>query len=295
MTDFSQPQPPTGFAPPPQATLGVIDATGMGWRLMMADFWNLWLVALVAWLVSVGVGMVSCLMFATCVLACAAPVVGFFVEPPILAGFFRAVSRRIDGMAVQVDDLFAAFRQCYWPAVLAGLPLMLIDAASGLAGNLGRPVGDMMAGLSRSGDVDEAAAIAIIVGVGVLVLLVGLALFVLRMFFGFALLAVWDTPKDGVAAIKESMRLVWAHFWSVLGFTLLFAVLWLAATLAGVLMLIVGLLFTLPAVAVWEKATMVYLYRTWTGRPLSAAVADPFSPPPDDGPIMPTSIESPVS
>jgi len=258
----------------PGAPLGVIDAMGMGWRLLMSDFWMLWLLALVVYAVTLGVGFVSC-----CLL-CLAPLVMFFVYPPLEAGLFKALKGRIDGAAVDFNSLFAAYTLCYWPAVLAGLPALLIDVAMQVAiqvpmrvvGQLAEPIGRELHG---SGLV---LIPVILVGLGV-ILLILLALLIFRLFFAFSLLAVWDYKTSGVEAIKISMRLVKDHFLPILGLSLLFVVIFIVAAFIGLLACCVGTLITVRAVTAWHKITLVYLYRSWTGQALVQPVA--ASPAPD--------------
>jgi hypothetical protein len=267
----------------PGAPLGVTDAMGMGWRLLMSDFWMLWLLALVVYAVVLGVGFVSC-----CLL-CLAPLVMFFVYPPLEAGLFKALKGRIDGAAVDFNSLFAAYTECYWPAVLAGLPALLIDVAMQVAiqvpmrfaGQLAEPIGRELHG---SGAV---LIPVIIVGFGV-ILLILLALLIFRLFFAFSLLAVWDRKESGVEAIKMSMRLVKDHFWPILGLSLLFVAIYIVAAFIGLLACCVGTLITVRAVTAWHHITLVYLYRSWTGQtlvqPLPAAAMPEASAPPEGAP-----------
>jgi len=249
---------------PPQPAgpaLGVIDAMGMGWRLLMSDFWMLWLLALVLFAVMMGVGLVSC-----CLL-CLAPLVAFFVHPPLQAGLFKALKGRIDGAAVNFNDLFAAFPECYWQAVLAGLPVILIDGAMQVV-QLPLRFAQFAEPLSRELHEPAAVLIPVFLIAGAVVLLLVLALAILRLFFAFSLLAIWDYKTSGVEAIKISMRLVKDHFWSMIGLSLLFLVIAIAAFLVGLLACVVGVFITIPAVNIWHDVTLVYLYRSWTGRPL---------------------------
>jgi hypothetical protein len=260
----------------PGASLGVIDAMGMAWRLMMSDFWMLWLLALVLGAVLMGVGLVSC-----CLL-CLAPLVMFFVHPPLEAGLFKALKGRIDGAAVDFNCLFAPFSECYWPAVLAGLPAIAIDGAVQLVTMPVRMAGQFAEPISRELHGSEEVLIPIIIiGAGVIGLLI-LVLAIFRLFFEFSLLAIWDHKESGVEAIKLSMRLVKDHFWSIIGLTLLFMLIGFAATIVGALACLVGLVITLPAVAVWHKLTLVYLYRSWTGQALVQPIA-PEAPAPPEG------------
>jgi uncharacterized membrane protein len=69
--------------------------------------------------------------------------------------------------------------------------------------------------------------------------------------------------------MRVSARLVRGRFWSVLGLTILFVLIGMAANLVGMLACCIGIFFTSPIVMVWEAAAIIYLYRSWTGRPLT--------------------------
>ncbi|MCX5654886.1 MAG: hypothetical protein NTY65_09595 [Planctomycetota bacterium] len=266
---------------PPQPSgpaLGVIEAMRMGWRLLMSDFWMLWLLALVLFAVLMGVGLVSC-----CLL-CLAPLVMFFVHPPLEAGLFKALKGRIDGDAVNFNDLFAAFPECYWQAVLAGLPAMAIDGAMQVVQFPVRIAFQFAEPLSRELHYPAEVLIPVIIGAGAVVLLIFVALLIFRLFFAFSMLAIWDRKESGIEAIKTSMRLVKDHFWSILGLSLLFVLIGIAAAIVGLLACLVGMAITIPAVRVWHQITLVYLYRSWTGQPLvqplpGAAMPDAPAPP----------------
>jgi len=265
------------------AALGVIDAMGMGWRLLMSDFWMLWLLALVLFAVMMGVGLVSC-----CLL-CLAPLVAFFVQPPLQAGLFKALKGRIDGAAVNFNDLFAAFPECYWQAVLAGLPVILIDGAVQVVTMPVRIFGQFAEPLSRELHYSAEVLIPVIIGAAGVVILLILALAIFRLFFAFSMLAIWDHKKSGVEAIKLSMRLVKGHFWPILGLSLLFALIGFAAAIVGLLACLVGMAITVPAARMWHQITLVYLYRSWTGQPLVQPLAAP--PAPDAGlPAAPPAV-----
>jgi uncharacterized membrane protein len=122
-----------------------------------------------------------------------------------------------------------------------------------------------------------------------------LAMAVFQLFFLFALIAVWDHPESGWEAAKVSMRLVKDHFWSALGFGLLYALIVFGALLAGLLACGVGVFFTGPAVSVWFTGSTIYLYRSWTGQALVQPVAG--APPALEGasagPIPPSDIQPP--
>lgn len=241
--------------------LGVIDAIGMGWRLLSSDFWMLWVLGIVFSVVTGGSGVIACL------LCCLLPFVPFFVGSPMAAGLFRAVCRRVDGGVVNIADLFSAFGPHYWQIVIAGLPVAgieLISGATEVGVRLSANTGPMM--------MKELSSEGIAIGLIVVVVLIGLFLMlllaVLKLFFTFALLAIWEKPTSGADAIKASMQLVRQNLLPMVGLVLLFGLLNLAAVIVGLLGLCVGIFITLPAVAVWYHITLIYLYRSWRGQPL---------------------------
>jgi hypothetical protein len=290
---MSQPPVVETYPEPPAAALGVVEALGMGWRLMKADFWPLWTVALVLVLLQMAS---SCVPF------------GYFVAfPPLAAGFVYVLVRRIDGGAVQTGNLFEGFRQRFSESLLSMLPLLIVWAVSWIAEMVlyfvfFLPV--MMLSSSSTGDHEGEmdAMMAVAFGIlGLVVMLVSIAVAVFQMFFIFAPMAVWERPRAGWEAAKDSMRLVRSHFWSVLGFCLLGFVIFIAAEIAGILACCIGIIFSIPAVCVWLGAAAVYLYRSYTGQPLVQPVAGGDAapdlwplPPQDAGPIPPTSVEPPA-
>ena len=239
--------------------LGVMDAMGMGWRLMMSDFWPLWLVAFVFTAINFGIGLFGSIPYLG---ACIALAAAIFVRPQLGAGLFLAVRQRVDGAAAEVRNVFEGFRLRYWQSVVAMLPLVLAGVGFGIVASIVALSGGILAG-QEPGSEEVVVPVLIIVGI---LLLVGLVVF--SLFFIFALLAVWDHPESGWEAAKASMRLVKDHFGSALGLGVLFALISLGAILAGLIAFCIGILFTMPIVTVWFCATTVYLYRSWRGEPL---------------------------
>lgn len=239
------------------ATLGVLDAVGMAWRLMMSDFWRLWVAALLVWVISAAAGP-------------AAIVVG----PPLTAGLFYVLSRRLQGTEVDVAQVFQGFSQRLKESVIAGLVPWIVQFAAVI---IWLPVHLVLilGGVALTGELQHdagplpflAAFCCDFVVYGFLML----AALVVRMFFTFAQCAVWDRPGAGWEAAKDSYRLVRDHFGSVLGLWALFLLLFLAGGVAGYLACFVGMFFTLPLVELWYAASVLYLYRSWTGRPLVQA------------------------
>lgn len=269
-------------------TLGVMDAVRMGWRLMMADFWPIWLLGLVVYAIHAGCGVVGATPY---IGGCIALAVGIFVQAPLNAGMFFAVRRCIDGAPAQVGDVFEGFRQRYWPSVVAVLLPTGLALAFGLLIFVGVfAAGGVMSGFEGHMSEDE---MLVVVGVAMLVLVPLCIVFgLIMLLFVFSQLAVWDHPESGWQAMKDSVRVVKAHYMSTLGLMLLFALIGLAAALAGIVACCVGLFFTAPLVMVWYNATLIHLYRSWTGQPLVQPIAVQV-PAEGAGPVAPTDIEPP--
>jgi len=242
----------------PQAPLGVLDAMGLGWRLLMSDFWRLWLVGLVLMLVGSAAGTFGL-------------PAAILVTPPLMAGLFFVLGRRMDGGPARVGDLFRGFKERFAESVVGYLPVSLGSVAFGAI--IGLSIWLLMmlcAGLAAAAEGDD-VAVGLAVATGVLVFLVIegvliLGLSVLVLFFYFVPAAVWDHPGEGWEAAKASARLVRDHFVSMVGFLVLFGLISMAATIVGMLACCVGWLVTMPVVAVWAYGSLLYLYRSWTGR-----------------------------
>lgn len=240
--------------------LGAMDAAGLGWRLLVSDFWNLWLIGLVFTLVLMGASF----------LGLPAMLVAL---PPLMAGLFWTVFKRIDGGRVTVGDLFAGFKERFGQSVIAMLPVMLASVAYGLL--IAGIILTAMAGgglIAAAANGDEGVMVAVFVmGGGLLLMFLAVSQVVLLLFNLLFLLvpaAVWDHPVSGWDAARASMRLAREHFLSVLGLALLFWAINIAANLLGLVTCCIGSFFTGPAVLIWHAAALCYLYRSWTGRPL---------------------------
>jgi len=292
--------------------LGAMDAARMAWRLLRSDFWRLWLLVLVVNAILFGAGLVTqCAGMVPLVggLISTALMMGIYVfgSPPLQAGLFYAIRRKIDGGEAKVDSLFEGFKQRYWESVVAELPFLGIWVAVWGILIVAMGVGVFVFVGAASGDGRGPFAhgltpawITGIVVAGVVFLAVLAAGAIFSLFFIFALLAVWDFPGQYGRSIVTSMRLVRQHFWSVLGLVLLLWVVGLAVAIVaaipgGVLALAGGLaernwkdmpmtflvalgagvvifyalsFLAMAGVTVWYKAAVIYLYRSWMARPL---------------------------
>ncbi len=283
MTDLLSDDVPQGL--PGGETLGVMDAVRMGWRLLMADFWPIWLIGLVAFAIQMGCGLPGAIPY---IGACIQLAVAIFVQPPLIAGLFYAIRNSIDGSPAQVGEVFEGFRQRYWQSVVTViLPLVI-----GFVGTL--LIGGIIAGAVVIGDEaggDEEIAVAVLLSL-IIVIPLFIVMFLVGLLFMFSLVAVWDHPESGWEAVKDSVRIVKAHLMSCVGYALLCGLIGMAAYLLGAIACCVGIFFTMPFVTVWLSASTIYLYRSWTGQPLVQPIA--VEPPAEGtGPVAPADIEPP--
>jgi hypothetical protein len=245
-----------------QAELGVFQALGMGWRLMATDFWPLWTVALVATLLSAAGGLLG-------------PVSIFILVPVIGAGVAYAVRRKMDGHRADVGDVFAGFQQRFGQSIVAFLPAALVGLVHAMLMMpiiLAAVIGCIAVGEECRHDEEILIGILLIVAAAlVLLALLAAAMLLVRALFWFVLVAVWDHPESGWAAVRESVRAVKSHYVRTIGFLIVACLIHMASSIVGTMLCGVGVYFTGPAALVWLTASGVYLYRSWTGRPLVSA------------------------
>jgi hypothetical protein len=197
------------------------------------------------------------------------------LAPPLVAGLFLAVRRRIDGGPLEIGDLFTGFRERYWHAVVSMLPPVVAGVAAFLLIGVAVVAGLVVMGVFSGG---EPSGRQVLVGVLVMagpILPLLLAWCVFNLFFTFVLAAVWDHPESVYEGARVSIRLVKAHFWPAVGFALVFMGLQMVANLIGQFTFGLGELVAGPMVVVWETASTIYLYRVWTGQALVQAAEPP--------------------
>jgi uncharacterized membrane protein len=245
--------------------LGVLDAARLSWRLMRSDFWPLWVVSFLANIIAgfSGPGV-------------------FVVGPPMAAGVFYVLGQRMQGRRVDVGQVFQGFSQRFKQSFMAGL---IPYGAAVLAPLLWLPFhlliifGGM--GLGAASGEKEAmpfvffGAFCLDFAVYGLLMVAALAT---KALFVFAQCAVWDRPDSGWEAAKDSLRLVRDHPGAIVKLFLLFAPIGFAGLVAGYAMCIVGLFFTMPLVGLWYSGTVLYLYCSWTGRPVVEPAPAPGEP-----------------
>jgi hypothetical protein len=264
-----------------EGRLGVIDAYRLGWRFMKKDFWRQWLLAFVFLLLLMVSGFV--------------PFGQFIAVPPLAAGFMYVLMQRMDGRALGVGGLFEGFKQRFAQSIVSLLPVLIVWfvltiiylAAYFI---LVFPV-LMSAGPDHPPDMQKFMSVFIpfmvVANIG------GILVGVFYLFFIFSPLAVWDYPQSGWEAAKASMRMVRERFWSVLGFGVLGWLIGLLFSL-GAIACYIGIFFTVPIGMLWFASALVYLYRSWTGRPLVQPIGEVPGVAAEGGPIPPTDIQPPV-
>ena len=265
---------------PGEGRLGVMDAYRLGWRFMKKDFWQHWLLAFVFLLLLIASGFV--------------PFGQFIAGPPLAAGFMYVLMQRIDGRALGVGGLFEGFKQRFAQSIVSLLPVLIVWFVLAVIYMMAYfvlifPI-LMSAGPDHPPDMQKFLSVFIpfmvVAGIG------GILVSVFYLFFIFAPLAVWDYPQSGWEAAKASMRMVRERFWSVLGFGVLgWLIGWLFSL--GVIACYIGIFFTAPIAMLWFGSALVYLYRSWTGRPLVQPIAAGGAVI-EGGPIPPTDIQPPA-
>ena len=235
--------------------LGVIEAIQMARNLICVDFWPLWVCALLAMMIPAFAGPLA-----------------IVVGPPMAAGLFYVLGMRISGQKVEIGKVFEGFSQRFKQSFMAGL----VPYGAGLAaGLLWVPVHLAiifgMFGLTAATDERNAPVVFFpLLCVDFMIFgVLTLAALVVRLFFIFAQCAVWDHPESGWEAAKRSARMVWGNLGSVIGLLVLFWLIGVAGTLVGLAACCIGVYFTMPVVDLWYSATVLHLYRSWTGRPLA--------------------------
>jgi len=171
------------------------------------------------------------------------------IAGPLLGGVYLISLRALRGQPAEVGDIFTGFRQCFIqlflghlvPALLIGLSIVpiiivavVVIAGAGLAHNL--------------------ALMLILIPVGLLGLIPAIYL---QACWAFTLPLIIDKQMDFGAAMKASFKMVRKHWWQVFGLILLTDL----VNLLGALMLLIGLLFTVPI----TLAALMYAYETIFG------------------------------
>ena len=264
----------------------MVEALGIAWRMVAGDFLQLWLLTLIP----------VAVMFVVAVLGGAIPCFGtlitilmlFLVKPQLLAGYFAALTREVDGEPLDFNDLFAGYRERFVQSMVAMLPvygivlvfLVLVSMLLGVS-TFGMA---LLTGASH-----DAAPAFFISGVGMLAALATLLFYVgVLALVIFLPLTIWDRGESGWDAFAGAVQLSVSRIGQVLGLAVLSALILLVAAIVGTLLLCVGTIVTVPLATAWVSLAVILLYRGWTGREDAPAIPRPVAPaPPPPAPPAP--------
>ncbi len=246
---MSQTEPEPYFPLDPR--LDVVEAMRQGWRLMRSDFWPLWVVGLVSMLVP-GISGPAIIV----------------VGPPILAGLYYVLARRMAGKPVETGLIFQGFTQVFKPSVIAGLVPFGVAMATMF---IWLPIhfAIIFGMLARTGSQSHPPLAQILVPIAIdfaVLIVLLLVSGVVRLFFIFAQCAVWNMRQSGWEAAKFSVRLVIDNLGPIVKMVLLFALVVFVINIIGIATCGVGSILLVPAFEVWWGITILTLYRSWTGR-----------------------------
>lgn len=177
------------------------------------------------------------------------PVLGLFtgiiLGPHINAGVAWIFLKRLRGEEVAFGDVFDGLKRCYVKLLVVGLVQMA--AAISIATIFVIPM--MLLGIPLGADgIDSSAPpdITPTMGIGIVMLMLTMAaVFVfLSVRFLLTLIIAIDRPEAALDAYRLSWRITQGRFWTIFGLMVVLAVL----AMAGVLALLIGLIFVLPMV-----------------------------------------------
>lgn len=257
-------------------------AIGFGWRKTWKNFWRLLLVVIVFTVITTIVGTIGGVgvdptfdasnpdtftadqIFNTgnMVLFLVGTVLQVLVSYFLSLGIIRLALAVTNGEKVSVGKLFSfnGYGRYLISSIIVGIIVTLglsIAIIPGIA-------------LAASTDAVIWAALGLLLGIVIaIVLTLGFSL------YGYAIIA--DDAR-GVSSLGRSWKLVKPHFGGLFGLFLLLAViyigLFIAALFLGVLMLVIGLLITLPMFAVvsfgLSSLSIAYAYKTLAGQPVAS-------------------------
>lgn len=266
----------------PSTQFSVGGAVGFGWRKTWKNFWRLLLVVIVFGVINAIVGALGNVSLdPTFDLSnpdtftpdqafntgnAALVLIGFVLQ--ILVSYFlslgiiRLALSVTDGEKVSVGKIFSfgGYGRYLLSSIIVGIIVSLGLAVAVVPGFA----------IAASTDSVVWAVVGLAVGIIIaIVLTLGFSL------YGYAIIA--DDAR-GVSSLGRSWKLVKPHFGGFLGLYILLAIiyvgLFIAAIFLGVLLLVVGLLITLPIVLVvtfgLSSLAIAYAYRTLAGQPVAS-------------------------
>ena len=231
-------------------TFSVRECLGLGWRLTRENFGLFILTYLCLVLVSMLAGMI--------------PLGSLLVSGPIAGGMYLIFLRRLRGEHAEIGQLFAGFKEAFWPLFLTYLFITVVVLLLFFVLLLPLTVVIVIVVLYASGGVgDDPAAIRDVVYLSSLFLGLGmLALMVLTTtlgeMLGFSILLVMDRKMEPAEAFKATWKITRQCWGKFLGLSLVL----ITINLAGVLLCCLGLLIAVPLTI----ATMTVIYEQLLGR-----------------------------
>ena len=168
---------------------------------------------------------------------------GIIMGPHINAGVAWIFLKRIRGEEVEFGDVFDGFKRCYVKLLVVGLIQMVFAIMIAMVFVI--PM--MLLGLPLGADgIDPTAAPDIqpgmAAGVVVLMLMMAAVFVFLSVRFLLTQLIAIDRPEGALDAYRLSWRITRGRFWTIFALMVVLVVL----SMAGVLALLIGLIFVLP-------------------------------------------------
>jgi hypothetical protein len=206
------------------------------WFRHATAHWGAVLGGAIVWLI-----LVWLIHFALGVLPCIGPIAQVLIDPALLAGITIVCLRQLRRRDWSFGDFFAGFQ--WWGPLFVNA---LLAAALAFACFLPTLLLGMLS--DRPGRRGDEGLTAVALGTA----LAGACVFTyvgLRAFF-FSTQLIVDRNCGPIDAIQGSWSLTRGHFWCLLGVSLLLGII----NLAGVMLLVVGVLFTLPLTALVTNA-----------------------------------------
>jgi len=251
---YAQPTTPPTIAPLKTAAdflehdyeLDLGGCIARGFELLKNNFALLFLTALVYASIAgfvAGLGMVP-------VVGALFSIVNMIIAGPLIGGVYYVTLRAVRGQAVEVGDVFTGFRQSFGqlflgnliPSLLAGLCVLPVVIIAVLI--------VVLPAAAAHQDPDPHKLLILIP----LVLLALIPAVYLQTCWVFTVPLIIDRGLDFGAAMRLSWKMVRKHWWQVFGLSVIVGL----VNVAGVLLCLVGLLFTVPI----SIAALMYAYET---------------------------------
>ena len=274
-------------APAGKQSFSVGGAIGFGWRKTWTNFWRLLLVVIVFGIINAvlsvigGAGSASSidvsnvdlsnpdtitvdqiLQTGNAGLSFAGSVVQWLASLFLALGVIRIALAVTQGEKVELGRVFsfAGYGRYIINSVFVGIIVVVGILVGFVPGLL----------IAYSTDAIVWAVVGSVVGI-----LLAITLTLAFTFFGYLIL---DRDARGLSSLGASWKLVMPHFGGLLGLYILIVIidfgLIIAAILLGTLMLVVGLLVTLPVAGVVvfgiSALSVAYAYRTISGEPVAS-------------------------